>query len=91
MSARVVLLSPVPLDSPRGNAVTVARIATRLRARGLDVSVWAAGAAGLEEDIERKPPLPVHAFHAYHTGPLRPVAGAGFRRPPGGYPDRQPT
>jgi L-malate glycosyltransferase len=70
MPARVVLLSPVPLDSPRGNAVTVARIAGRLRARGLDIAVWEAGAAGLEEDVESKPPLLVHAFHAYHTGPL---------------------
>jgi L-malate glycosyltransferase len=70
MAPRVVLLSPVPTDSPRGNAVTVARIAAGLRARGLDVSVWEPGAEGLAEDIARKPPVLVHAFHAHHTGPL---------------------
>ena len=70
MAERVVLLTPVPLDSPRGNAVTVARIAGGLRARGLDVSVWEAGAAGLEADVAGKAPALVHAFHAYHTGPV---------------------
>ena len=70
MASRVVLLSPVPTDSPRGNAVTVARIAAGLRARGLDVFVWEPGADGLAEDIATKPPVLVHAFHAHHTGPL---------------------
>ena len=69
MPARVVFLSPVPLDSPRGNAVTVARIAGGLRGRGLDVSIWEPGAGGLEADVREKAPALVHAFHAFHTGP----------------------
>lgn len=70
MPSRVALLSPVSLDAPRGNAVTVARIATGLRGRGLDVDVWEPGAPGLREGIARTPPALIHAFHAYETGPL---------------------
>jgi glycosyltransferase involved in cell wall biosynthesis len=70
----VVLLSPTPLDSPRGNAVTVARIARGLRARGLDTRVWHApdgsAAAALESEAARIRPALVHAFHARHAGPL---------------------
>ena len=67
---RVALLSPVPLDSPRGNAVTVARIAGGLRARGLDVGVWEADAPGLRDSLVAEPPELIHAFHAHRTGPL---------------------
>jgi len=67
---RVALLSPVPLDSPRGNAVTVARIAKGLRARGLDVAVWEVDAPGLHQSLIAEPPALVHAFHAHRTGPL---------------------
>jgi glycosyltransferase involved in cell wall biosynthesis len=67
---RVALLSPVPLDSPRGNAVTVARIATGLRTRGLDLCVRDVDAPELAEDIAAKPPDLVHAFHALRAGPL---------------------
>ncbi|HKZ07498.1 MAG TPA: glycosyltransferase [Methylomirabilota bacterium] len=67
---RVALLSPVPLDSPRGNAVTVARIAGGLRARGLDVGVWEADAPGLRDALVTEPPVLIHAFHAHRTGPL---------------------
>jgi L-malate glycosyltransferase len=67
---RVALLSPVPLDSPRGNAVTVARIAAGLRARGLDVGVWEADAPGVRDSLVAEPPALVHAFHAHRAGPL---------------------
>jgi glycosyltransferase involved in cell wall biosynthesis len=70
MTARVALLSPVPLDSPRGNAVTVARIAGGLRARGLDVHVREAGAPGLRDEVVAAPPVLVHAFHAHRAGPI---------------------
>lgn len=74
MSPVVVLLSPTPLDSPRGNAVTVARIARGLRARGVEAHVWhapdAAAAAALESEAARMRPGLVHAFHARHAGPL---------------------
>jgi L-malate glycosyltransferase len=67
---RVALLSPVPLDSPRGNAVTVARIAAGLRARGLDLCVWDVDMPGLGEYVAAKPPALVHVFHAHRAGPL---------------------
>ena len=74
MSPVVVLLSPTPLDSPRGNAVTVARIARGLRARGVDARVWhapdAAAAAALQSEAAQMRPALVHAFHARHAGPL---------------------
>ena len=70
MSPRVVLVSPVPIDSPRGNAITVARIARGLRTRGLDVRVQCLEDHGLSEPAPATPPALVHAFHAYRAGPL---------------------
>ena len=69
MSPRVVLVSPVPIDSPRGNAITVARIAQGLRARGLDVRVQCTDDHGLAEPLPGQQPALVHAFHAYRGGP----------------------
>ena len=69
MSLRVVLVSPVPIDSPRGNAITVARIAQGLRAGGLDVCVRSTDDDGLAEYATGRPPALVHAFHAYRAGP----------------------
>jgi hypothetical protein len=68
MSPRVVLVSPVPIDSPQGNAITVARIAQGLRVRGLDVGVQRADGHGLAEPFPGQPPALVHAFHAYRGG-----------------------
>ena len=81
MSPRVVFVSPVPLDSPRGNAITVARIAQGLRARGLDVCVKCTDDPGLTEPAPGKLPWLVHAFHAYRAGP-RGLALARSRRAP---------
>jgi glycosyltransferase involved in cell wall biosynthesis len=81
MSPRVVFVSPVPLDSPRGNAITVARIAQGLRARGLDVCVKCTDDPGLTEPAPGKLPAVVHAFHAYRAGP-RGLALARSRRAP---------
>jgi hypothetical protein len=81
MSPRVVFVSPVPLDSPRGNAITVARIAQGLRARGLDVCVKCTDDPGLTEPAPGKLPALVHAFHAYRAGP-RGLAMARSRRAP---------
>src|SRR4030095_17124176 len=64
---RVAILSPVPLDSPRGNAVTVGRIAEGLRARGVDLDVWDMETPGLGERMLAQPLALVHAFHAYRT------------------------
>jgi len=67
---RVAILSPVPLDTPRGNAVTVARIADGLRARGVPLDVWDMDTPGLGERMLVAPLALVHAFHAYRTGRL---------------------
>ena len=71
MPLRLAIVSPVPLDAPSGNAVTVARIAKILAARGHHVSVWqAVDASGdLAAEIRRHAPEIVHAFHAYRAGP----------------------
>lgn len=68
MSPRVSLLAPVPLDSPRGNSITVTRIAGGLRGRGLDVCVWTADDPGLDDRAAAKVPAVIHAFHAYRSG-----------------------
>lgn len=70
MAPRVLVISPAPLDSPQGNATTVARIALALGARGLDVRVRDVGADGLGERTAGSRPALIHAFHAYRTGPL---------------------
>jgi L-malate glycosyltransferase len=72
MRVRVAMLTPTPLDSPRGNAVTVARIARALRVRGIEVCVVETGPGWTREMLEetrRFEPALVHAFHAYRTGP----------------------
>jgi glycosyltransferase involved in cell wall biosynthesis len=81
MSPRVVLVSPVPIDSPRGNAITVTRIAHGLRARGLDVRVQRTDNHGLAEPFPGPPPALVHAFHAYRGGPLGLALARSYRAP----------
>jgi glycosyltransferase involved in cell wall biosynthesis len=69
---RVAMLTPAPLDAPRGNAVTVARIAGALRARGIEVCVLEAASGRSRKllvETRRFAPAVVHAFHAYRTGP----------------------
>jgi len=73
MPARVALLTPFAFPSVRGNAVTVARIARGLTARGVDVRVWdrsVAGDAVIEAEVDAFAPVIVHAFHAWRVGPL---------------------
>ena len=70
---RVALLSPFAPPSVRGNAITVARIARGLAARGLTVRVWDRSRhdeAAIEAEIEAFAPSLVHAFHAWRVGPL---------------------
>lgn len=66
---RVALLAPAPFGAPRGNAVTVARIARALVARGVAVGVWDTSDAGTPGLAARTAPTIVHAFHAFHAGP----------------------
>jgi glycosyltransferase involved in cell wall biosynthesis len=73
MAARAALLTPFAFPTVRGNAVTVARIADGLAARGVDVRVWDGSAtrdAVIEAEIEAFAPSIVHAFHAWRVGPL---------------------
>ena len=81
MAQRLALLSPVSLDAPGGNAVTVARIAQGLRERGLDVGVWPADDLGLDGHAAAKPPAVVHAFHAYRAGPRGLAVASACRVP----------
>src|SRR5919198_2018345 len=73
MSPRVAVLTPFAFPSVRGNAITVARVARGLRARGVELEVWdlsrrSEGAVEVEVDAFR--PAVVHAFNAYRVGPL---------------------
>ena len=73
MAPRVALLSPVYLPSLRGNSITVNRIATGLRARGVELRVWDCSTTPtgqLENEVEAYRPELIHAFHAYRVGPL---------------------
>jgi len=73
MSRRVALLTPFAFPSVRGNAVTVARIAAGLRARGVDLAVWdldVISEATIAQEVEAFAPDLVHGFHAFRVGPL---------------------
>src|SRR3989441_11723540 len=73
MSPRVALLTPFAFPSVRGNAVTAARVARGLRARGVGLDVWDTSLrpeATVEAEVEAFRPTLVHAFHAYRAGPL---------------------
>ena len=73
MSPRVALLSPFAFPSVRGNAVTVARVARGLRARGVELDVWDLSLrpeAAVEAEVDAFRPAMIHAFHAYRVGPL---------------------
>ena len=67
------MLTPFGPPAARGNAVTVSRIATGLRERGIDLRLWdlsTASAATIESEVRAYRPTLIHAFHAYRAGPL---------------------
>ena len=73
MPARIALLTPFASPSPRGNAITVDRIAAGLRRRGIDLATWDVSVtveATIAREVEAFQPTLVHAFHAFRTGPL---------------------
>jgi glycosyltransferase involved in cell wall biosynthesis len=73
MAARVAILTPFGPPSPRGNAVTVARIARALEGSGVELAVWdlsTGDPAAIAAEIAAFAPALIHAFHAYRTGPL---------------------
>lgn len=73
MPPRIAFLTPFAFPSVRGNAITVQRIASGLRSRGVDLAVWdlsVTPAADVEAQVEAYAPALVHAFHAHRVGPL---------------------
>jgi glycosyltransferase involved in cell wall biosynthesis len=73
MSRRLALLTPFAFPSTRGNAVTVERIASGLRARGAGLEIWDLSSmtpSSLERRASEYHPALIHAFHAYRAGPL---------------------
>ncbi len=72
MSLRVAMLAPFASPSVRGNAITVERIASGVRARGVDLvllDLSVTPRASAEAQIEAFAPSVIHAFHAYRVGP----------------------
>src|SRR5687767_6405558 len=73
MPVRAALVTPFGFPSVRGNAITVARIARGLGARGVEVRVWDRSVtddATIEAEVGAFAPSLVHAFHAWRVGPL---------------------
>src|SRR3972149_3325105 len=73
MPFRLALLAPFAHPSVRGNAVTVARVARGLEARGVALRVWDLSVApehAVEAEVDAWRPALIHAFHAYRVGPL---------------------
>ncbi len=78
---RVAIVTPHFFPAVRGNAVTVQRIESGLRDRGLDVTVISLDAvpdpAAAGARLRALRPDVVHGFHAYHAGPtVAEAAGA---------------
>lgn len=61
---RVLLVAPHPLEQPRGNSVTLERIARGLRQHGVRVGLLGPGQLPPRGRFDL-----VHAFHAYRAGP----------------------
>lgn len=73
MTAPIAVLAPFHTPSVRGNAVTVARVARGLAARGVAATVYDLSVTGPEAvaaAIERQRPALLHAFHAWRAGQL---------------------
>ena len=75
--ARILLVAPHSLGEPRGNTVTLARLAAGLRAAGAQVKLL-----GPEQPAPRGHFDVIHAFHATKAGPraleLAKQSGAGL-------------
>jgi glycosyltransferase involved in cell wall biosynthesis len=72
MTARVAVLTPFASPSVRGNAITVERIASGLRQRGVELRVWDLSVVpegSVEHQIAQYDPALIHCLHAFHTGP----------------------
>jgi glycosyltransferase involved in cell wall biosynthesis len=72
-SMPVAVLAPFAFPTARGNAVTVQRIVTGLRASDVDVARWdlsTTSEATIAAEVEQAQPRLIHAFHALRTGPL---------------------
>jgi L-malate glycosyltransferase len=69
----VAVLAPFAAPTVRGNAITVQRIVSGLRARDVDIALWDLSVAGedaVAAEVEAARPPLIHAFHAFRTGPL---------------------
>lgn len=72
MAARVAVLTPFAAPSVRGNAITVERIASGLRQRGVELRVWDLSVVpdgSLDHQVGQYGPALIHCFHAFRTGP----------------------
>src|ERR1051325_10278460 len=70
---RTAVLTPSAFPSVRGNAITAERIASGLRERGEDITVWdlsALAEGDIAAAVEAWRPSLIHAFHALRSGPL---------------------
>ena len=73
MPLRLAILTPFGPPAPRGNAVTVGRVAQGLAERGVEVRLWdlsAVDAETVDSELQAYRPALIHAFHAYAAGPL---------------------
>lgn len=78
-AVRIALVTPVAPPSVRGNAVTVGRLLTGLRSRGVTaeaLDLARTPVAAVAERLAELAPDVVHAFHAFRAGP----AAAAFAR-----------
>ena len=80
----VAIICPFSQGPTRGNLTTVNRIYSNLQKRGYRTSLIPLDAADLKHRLRLlgdDPPNLLHAFHAYHSGPLARELATGLKRP----------
>jgi L-malate glycosyltransferase len=81
---RITIISPYSTGPVRGNITTIGRITRHLEASGVEIQQLAADRSTPQEmlaSICSFSPDVLHAFHAFHTGPLARLMAAKTGRP----------
>lgn len=80
----IALFCPFSLGPTRGNITSVQRIAKHLQQLGCKVSLIPLDSPDLDKHLQQlsaSPPDLLHAFHAFHAGPVTRTTAAELKRP----------
>jgi L-malate glycosyltransferase len=81
---RITIISPYSTGPVRGNITTIKRITRHLEAYGVEIQLLAADSSSTQEmlaSICSFSPDVIHAFHAFHSGPIARLLAAETSKP----------